>query len=119
MSDKIATGFDIKESELTYYATDDVTQLEYTLSGSPEFGNITWTSSNENAVKVSNDGKLTFVEKGEAVITGTTFDGGFTDKVKVAVLTDFSTLAKSRVNIMLLLKRLRIHIHTPKQVLMY
>lgn len=96
MSDKIATGFDIKESELTYYATDDVTQLEYTLSGSPEFGNITWTSSNENAVKVSNDGKLTFVEKGEAVITGTTFDGGFTDKVKVAVLTDFSTLAKKQ-----------------------
>lgn len=96
MSDKIATGFDIKESELTYYATDDVTQLEYTLSGSPEFGNITWTSSNENAVKVSNDGKLTFVEKGEAVITGTTFDGGFTDKVKVTVLTDFSTLAKKQ-----------------------
>lgn len=96
MSDKIATGFDIKESELIYYATDAETQLEYTLSGSPEFGNITWTSSNENAVKVSNDGKLTFVEKGEAVITGTTFDGGFTDKVKVAVLTDFSTLAKKQ-----------------------
>jgi len=31
-----------------------------------------------------------------AVITGTTFDGGFTDKVKVAVLTDFSTLAKKQ-----------------------
>ena len=93
MSDNIATGFDIKESELTYYATDNETQLEYTLSGSPEFGNITWTSSNEDAVKVSSDGKLTFVEKGEAVITGTTFDGGFTDKVKVTVLTDFSALA--------------------------
>ena len=33
MSDKIATGFDIKESELIYYATDAETQLEYTLSG--------------------------------------------------------------------------------------
>lgn len=96
MSDHIATGFDIKESELIYYATDNETQLEYTLSGSPEFGNITWTSSNENAVKISNDGKLTFVEKGEAVITGTTFDGGFTDKVKVTVLTDFSALAKKQ-----------------------
>ena len=93
MSDKITTGFDIKESALTYYVTDNETQLEYTLSGSPEFSNITWTSSNEDAVKVSQDGKLTFVEKGEAVITGTTFDGGFTDKVKVTVLTDFNALA--------------------------
>lgn len=93
MSDRITTGFDIKESALTYYVTDNETQLEYTLSGSPEFSNITWTSSNEDAVKVSQDGKLTFVEKGEAVITGTTFDGGFTDKVKVTVLTDFNALA--------------------------
>ena len=93
MSDNVTTGFDIKETALTYYATDNETQLEYTLSGSPEFSNITWTSSNEDAVKVSQDGKLTFVEKGEAVITGTTFDGGFTDKVKVTVLTDFGPLA--------------------------
>lgn len=93
LSDKIATGFDIKESALTYYANDPETKIEYTLSGSPEFNKITWTSSNEDVVKVSNEGKLTFVEKGEATITATTFDGGFTDKVKITVLTDFSALA--------------------------
>lgn len=92
MSDKITTSFDIKESTIVHYATDSDAQLEYTLGGSPEFNNITWTSSNENAVKVSDGGKLTFVENGEAIITGTTFDGGFTDSVKVTVLTDYNAL---------------------------
>ena len=96
MSDKVATGFDITESALTFNATSPETQLAYTLSGSPEFSTVIWQSSDENVVKVSSEGKLTFVEKGEAVITGTAFDGGFTDKVKITVITDFSALASKQ-----------------------
>lgn len=63
MSDKVATGFDITESALTFNATSPETQLAYTLSGTPEFSTVNWQSSDENVVKVSSEGKLTLLKR--------------------------------------------------------
>lgn len=93
MSDNTMTGFDITDSTKTIYATQKDVQLAYTTSGSAEFSNIIWSSSNEDILKVDSNGVLIPVDKGTATITGKTFDGGFTDTITVTVLTDFSPLA--------------------------
>lgn len=96
MSDNICTGFDITESAATIYATSQPKQLEYTVSGSPEFAGVIWTSSDENVATVDANGVVTPVDKGEAKITGKTLDGGFADTINITVLTDFSVLASKQ-----------------------
>lgn len=46
---------------------------------------ITWASSDENVVTISQEGMLTAVDMGEAVVTVTTGDGGKTAECKVKV----------------------------------
>lgn len=94
MSDNVMTGFDITNSAETIYANAQPKQLAYTTSGNAEFQAITWSSSNEAAVKVDSNGVITPVEKGEATITGKTLDGGYTDKIKITVITNFDALAE-------------------------
>lgn len=96
MADSVMTGFDITDSDMTVYATETGRQIAYTTSGSSEFPSIIWTSSNENAVKVDANGTIIPVDKGEATVTGKTLDGGYTDSIKITVLTDFSTLAQKQ-----------------------
>lgn len=95
MSDDTITGFDITDTIQTIYATEQGRQLAYSISGSG-FTDINWTSSNEDALKVDENGILIPVDKGSATITGKTLDGGFTDSVTINVLTDFSTLAEKQ-----------------------
>ena len=47
--------------------------------------NVSWTSSNEEVAKVDNTGLVTGIAPGEAVITVTTEDGGFTANCSVNV----------------------------------
>lgn len=96
MSDKVCTGFDITDASKNIYVTASPTKINYTVSGSPEFTNIVWTSDNENVVKVNENGELVPVEMGSATVTGKTVDGGFTDKLTVTVQTDFRTLASKQ-----------------------
>lgn len=96
MSDNVMSGFDVTESDITLYATDAPRQLTYNISGSSEFPVIFWVSSDENIVKVDQNGQITPVEKGEATITAKTLDGGYTDTAHITVLTDFSTLAQKQ-----------------------
>lgn len=93
LSDKVCTNFDITESAKTIYTTTAPSQLAYTVSGSPEFTDIIWTSSDESVVTVDQNGTITPVEKGSAKITAKTLDGGYSDSVTITVLTDFSQLA--------------------------
>lgn len=93
MSDNVMTGFDITNTAETIYANAQPKQLAYTTSGNAEFSTIYWSSSNEAAVKVDSNGIITPVEKGEATITGKTLDGGYTDKIKITVITNFDALA--------------------------
>lgn len=93
LSDNVCTGFDISETSKTLLATASPYQLSYTVSGSPEFADIIWTSSDESVATVASNGAVTPVEKGSATITGKTLDGGFTDTVSITVETDFTALA--------------------------
>ncbi|MGN1421438.1 MAG: Ig-like domain-containing protein [Eubacterium sp.] len=96
MSDKTCTGFDISESSKILLATASPYQLTYSLSGSGEFTNVIWSSSNESVATVDANGAVTPVEKGTATITGKTLDGGYTDTISIEVQTDFSSLASKQ-----------------------
>jgi len=47
---------------------------------------VTWTSSNPDVATVSANGLVTSVVKGDAIITVTTVDGGFTDTINTEVI---------------------------------
>ncbi|MCH5320611.1 MAG: Ig-like domain-containing protein [Eubacterium sp.] len=96
MSDDTITGFEITDSISTILATETGRQLAYTLSGSG-ITTVIWSSSNENVLKINENGVLIPVDKGTATITGKTFDGGYTDSITITVQTDFSTLAAKQV----------------------
>lgn len=96
MSKNTATGIDIAEEEISMLATDAGTQLNYTVNGGAEFANVMWSSSDENVAAVDQNGFVTPVNIGTAVITGKTFDGGYADTVTVTVSSDFSALIAKR-----------------------
>jgi uncharacterized protein YjdB len=98
VSDKTASGFDITQSEATYYVTAATAKLAYSLSGNPEFKGINWSSSDESVVRIGSDATMTFVEKGTATITGRTKDGGYTDTIRITLLTDFKSLAAKKAD---------------------
>ena len=81
--------------------TGSTTQLTATISPSNATNkNVTWSSGNTSVATVSNDGTVTGVSAGTAVITVTTADGGYTDTctvtVTAAVMYDYK-LATSMV----------------------
>lgn len=93
LSDNVCKGIDITQTQLDVYAGSGAQQLSYSVSGSPEYSKVVWSSSNESVVTVDSNGKVTPIEKGTAVITARTVDGGYTDTVTVNVSTDFRKLA--------------------------
>lgn len=93
MSDSVASGIDITPTSLSMKPTDAAYTVPYAISGSPEFSTVFWSSSDESVAKVEN-GVITAVDKGTAVITAKTLDGGYSDTVTVNVYTDFSALAE-------------------------
>lgn len=93
MSDNVATALDITPTSISMMPTDAAYTVPYTLSGSPEFDTVLWSSSDESVAKVEN-GVVTAIDKGTAVITAKSLDGGYSDTLTVNVITDFSALAE-------------------------
>ena len=58
--------------------------------------NVIWSSSNESVASVDENGMVTAMEAGEATITVTTEDGGFTDTCSVTV-TEGETVNKAQL----------------------
>ncbi len=96
MSDNVCTGITVSEPAHTMYATASAYQISYALEGNPEFATVLWSSSDENVAQVDGKGLVTPVEKGSAVITAKTLDGGYTATVNITVQTDFSSLASKQ-----------------------
>ena len=94
LSDNVCTGMTVSTESVTLNATDSPYQISPALSGSPEFTTVLYSSSNESVAVVDANGAVTPKEKGETVITAKTLDGGYTKKITVKVLADFSELAK-------------------------
>lgn len=61
--------------------------------------NVTWTSSDEGKVTVTQDGIISPQSNGTAIITVTTEDGGFTDTCEVTVTTDVTGIVLNKNNI--------------------
>jgi len=53
---------------------------------------VTWSSSNPSVASVDSNGKVTAISEGNAVITATTEDGGFTATSQVMVYTERTTI---------------------------
>ncbi len=92
MSDNLASGITLSSSDFTMNA-GTTKALSASVSGSPEFSGINWSSSNTDVAIVNSSGVVTGIDKGTAVITATSDDGGYSASVNVNVLTDFSQLA--------------------------
>lgn len=81
------TGIDIEESEVTLYTpfTEKLTAEVLPLNASDK--SLTWTSSDESVVRVSADGTVTAVGKGEATVTVTSNDTGISDTCHFIIFT--------------------------------
>ncbi len=83
---KPVTGISINPSSYTFGTIGNILQLIATITPSDATNqSITWSSSNANIAAVSLSGLVTAVSSGQAVITATTADGGFTDTCTVTV----------------------------------
>lgn len=79
------TGVSLNKSEVVLKVGSEY-QLKATISPSNAANSlVTWSSSNEDAVYVSSKGLLTGVAEGDAVVTVTTVDGGYTANCSVNV----------------------------------
>ncbi len=81
------TDFSVEEEEITLYTpfTKKLTTSFLPLNASDK--SVTWTSSDETVVKVSEDGVVTAVGKGEATVTAKSNDSGITDTCKFVIFT--------------------------------
>lgn len=80
-----STGVTLSPENITILKGETETLTANTIPKYATDQNMTWTSSNEGAVTVSN-GVITGVGGGTAVITVTTEDGGFTDTCNINVI---------------------------------
>lgn len=71
-------------------------QLTATVSPSTAINkNVTWSSDNENIATVDENGLINAISEGEANITVTTVDGGFTDSCYVSITKTAGTVTKT------------------------
>lgn len=81
-----ATGLDLSHSTRTIYLGQTVTMTATVLPSDASDKSVTWASSNSDIVSVTQNGSVTANAMGEAVITATSNDGGFSKSCKVTVI---------------------------------
>lgn len=81
------TSLTLDETEVELYTPLTKKLTAEILPANASDKSVTWTSSNEQVATVSDDGTVTAVEKGEAVITVTSNDTGVSSSCKFVVLT--------------------------------
>lgn len=80
------TGLDLSASTLTINLGQTVTMTATVLPSDASDKSVTWTSSNSDIVSVTQNGNVTANAMGEAEITATSNDGGFSKSCKVTVI---------------------------------
>lgn len=91
-----ATGISFS-SEIVYGRPNSTTTLSPSISSAsklvqPDIKNCVYKSSNTDIATVDENGVVTFVSYGEAEITATTMDGGYSATIKVFTTCDTSAL---------------------------
>lgn len=100
------TGVSLDKNEITdalVYNTGKLTPTIYPEGvglgnakvGAASIKDVVWTSSDENVVTVDQNGNLTYIAEGRAIITVMTIDGGFTTQCLVTVSVNKSKLQKT------------------------
>ncbi len=89
---KIVTGVDLDYSEKELQKGESFTLKATVRPSTAGNKSVTWNSSNESVATVSSTGLVKAVGKGEAVISVTTAEGGFTDTCLVTVSADSYTV---------------------------
>ena len=80
------TGLDLSASTLTINLGQTVTMTATVLPSDASDKSVTWASSNSDIVSVTQNGSVTANAMGEAEITATSNDGGFSKTCKVTVV---------------------------------
>ena len=95
------TGVTLSQDSMSLNKGDSEALTATVLPADATNKNVTWSSSDEAVATVSADGVVTACGAGEATITVTTEDGGFTDacRVTVTVPTTGVTLSKDSVSL--------------------
>lgn len=81
-------GIVLSSSQMSFESLDDSAQLSYTVL--PEEAtnkNVVWTTSNPAVANVDIDGHVTLTGDGQATITVTTEDGGYSSSCNISVNT--------------------------------
>lgn len=81
-----AEGISISESNVSLKAGESKTLFAEVLPAEATNKAVKWTSSNPDAVTVSESGVLTAVDEGLAVITAESVDGGYTARAEITVV---------------------------------
>ena len=84
------TGVSLNKNSTSIFAGDTETLIASVTPNNATNKTVSWTSSDTNIATVSDLGVVTAVAAGEATITVTTNDGGFTDTCLVTVTADSS-----------------------------
>lgn len=97
---QLVSGVTLDETAIQLYEGDTCTLTETVLPSDATNKNVTWSSSNENIATVS-DGIVTAVSKGNADITVTTVDGGYTAVCSITVVKHVTgvSLDKTSLNL--------------------
>ena len=99
----LATSIELDKTEISLEATETATLVATVLPELTTNKSVTWTSSNEAVATVNNNGEVTSIAVGEAIITVTTTDGtnlSATCKVTVVpTLAETITLDKTEISL--------------------
>ena len=92
-----ATGITLNKTEITEGNIGESEKLTATVlpNGAVNKASCTavvWSTDNEHVATVDEDGTVHFIKGGNAVITATTADGGFTAECAVTVVTNYNNL---------------------------
>ncbi len=79
-------GVDINETEINVLEGNTYSLTASILPENATYTDVIWSSSDENIATVSENGAVTAVSRGTAVITATTQEGAYTDTCTVNVL---------------------------------
>ena len=92
------TGIKLDKSELSVVRKDSTVLIPTITPDNATDKSITWTTSNPDIAVVNENGKVTGMGVGSAVITATTNDGEFTADCKVTVTPDEYTITANAEN---------------------
>ena len=95
---KPATGVTLNKTSVTLNEGSTTTLVATVTPSDATNKDVTWSSSNTSVVTVSSSGKITAKNSGNAIITVTTVDGGFTATCNVKVDYEITSITASCPN---------------------